>query len=139
MHINRSTIEALRECILTTSIIIIIIFPLAWWQSPSLLLYLVQFKSLLDIQPYLPFLIKYNNNSRSPFSISIIIKTVLEISTHKHSEEKRSSLCDAAEAKGSLISIRMCSLRGKRLGFSRPIYLLMSPYLGFISHSIFFF
>ena len=106
-------------------------FPLAWWQSPSLLLYLVQFQSLLDIQPYLLFLIKYNNNSRSLFSISIIKETV-----PIHSEKKRSSV---AEAKGSLISICMCSLRGKRLGFSRPIYLFMSLHLDFISHSIFFF
>ena len=110
---------------------IIYFFPLAWWQSPSLLLYLVQFQSLLDIQPYLPFLIKYNNNSRSFFSISIIKETV-----PVHSEKKRSSV---AEAKGSLISICTCSLRGKRLGFLRPIYLFMSRHLDFISHSIFFF
>ena len=38
------------------------------------------------------FLIKYNNNSRSLFSISIIIKSVHVISTHSHSEEKQSSV-----------------------------------------------
>ena len=47
------------------------------------------------------FLIKYNNNSGSLFSINIIIKTVQVISTHSYSEEKQSSVvwCDWSKKK----------------------------------------
>ena len=32
---------------------------------------------------------------------------------------------------------KQCNLKGKRLGLSSPIYLLIPPHLGFISHSIY--
>ena len=85
------------------------------------------------------FLIKYNNNSRSLFSISIIIKNrTCNLYSQPQWREAKFSPLMRLKQKGSLIRICTCSLRGKRLGFLRPIYVLMSLYLSFIFHGIYF-
>ena len=55
---------------------------------------------------------------------------------HSRREDKKQLTCMLwLKTKRNFFCIYTCNLRGKRLGFSRPIYLLMPPHLGFISHS----